>query len=219
MRALERMMAALSGELLEERPSMVWSSSPGHRADVVTTASVELRHALKTHPDQLVLVEVHSPLGLAIRRDIDLVSMLQNDLEFGAAKLEELKTEVSWAIVSALEEGAHGVFYRLDGAHPRVCTPMQYGGHFLEIDRELLSLATEANFNLVYIEGEGEVYFDFVADLPCHAFSWSNAHNDINIHVAKTMTSARIALDHEEADIFFARSYDEIERLLSRTKT
>lgn len=210
-------MAVLTGQQLEERPSIVWSSSPGHYADVVTTARVELRHALKTHPDQLVLVEVTSPLGLALRRDIDLIGLLSSDPSFGEIKLEELKTEVSWAIVESLEEGAHGIFYRLDGAYPGVCTPMQYGGHFLEVDRELLSMAEGAQFNLVYIEGEGEIYFDFVADLPCNAFSWSSAHNEINIHQARTMTPAKIALDHEEADIFFARSYDEIERLISRT--
>jgi hypothetical protein len=215
----ERITRARQGESADRKPTMVWSISPGHEADVVTSPIVELSHALKTYPDQLVLAEVLSPLSRALRRDYDLNTLLTEDPEFGNAKLDELVGETQVDILTALDKGAAGIFYLLDGAFPTVCTPMQYGGYYLERDRELLELADEALFNVLYLLGEDEIYFDFVADLPAHAMCWSARHQALKVAEARNMTKSLIALDHVEADVLFAHSFDEAARLLSRLES
>lgn len=219
MTAFDRVAEMLAGTSVDPKVAMVWSASPGHQADIVTSILVELPHALKTHPEQLVLLEVLSPFGVAQRRDIDLNSILAEDPELGQEKLEAIKEEVAGNILKGLDAGAHGVLYRLDGAYPRANTPMQYGGYYLELDRELLALAEGCTFNCVNVEGEGEIYFDFVSDLPTHAFSWSTVHNHISLDGARKMTPTRLALGLEDADIHLARNFDEIERLRERLAT
>ena len=57
-------------------------------------------------------------------------------------------------------------------AVPDSTTPMQYGGHFLEIDRRLLS--SDALFNVIFVQGPSEPYAVFVSDLPAQAFAWDS---------------------------------------------
>lgn len=194
---------------------IVWSKSPGHQADVIVCDPGEVALAIETHPGQQVLAEIHSPLTRAIRRDSDLLETLDADPELGAERLEALVAESQSEITAALEAGASGIFYVLEGACPDHTTPMQYGGHFLELDRRLLESAAGADLNVLFCGGQ-EVYFDFLADLPTHAISWDNTRNDLPIQSARVMTRAKIALDHLEADLFLARSFDEIERLRAR---
>lgn len=122
--------------------------------------------------DNAVLARVLSPLGRAMKQGIDIVSLLHKDVERGATELERLTDEAKGEMLAALANGADGVFYELDGAYPEVTTPMEYGGHFLEVDRRLLSEIEQARFNVLYVKGDKDPYIDFVCDLPAHAFAW-----------------------------------------------
>ncbi|MBS1706994.1 MAG: hypothetical protein JST40_14100 [Armatimonadetes bacterium] len=218
MTSRERIRSAINGESIDRKPAVVWSASPGHRCDVVISALDTLEQAIETHPDQVVIVEIYGPFGRSTRRGVNLTKILSGDPSAGGEALKRVKDEVRGDITEALQRGAHGVFYRLDGAYPSANTPMEYGGHYLEMDRELLEAAADADFNLIYVEGEEDIYLDFVADLPAHAITWSSRHVEIPVRSARAMARGLVALDNPEADIFFARSQDEIDRLLSRSE-
>jgi len=49
---------------------------------------------------------------------------------------------------------------------------MQYGGNYLERDRELLQSAREAQLTVLFVAGQDELYIDFVSDLPASVFAW-----------------------------------------------
>ncbi len=120
----------------------------------------------------MVLAEVSNPFGLALGKGIDLNKALKDDPSVGSVLLDGLVEEVRASIRMSLESGADGIFYRLHGASPRHCTPMQYGGHYLERDREILGEAQGAELNVLFIAGAEDLYIDFVSDLPAHVFAW-----------------------------------------------
>ena len=120
----------------------------------------------------LWLVPISSPLTLSIKKGLDLSASLDGNPQQGNELLDQMVNDVAQGVNMAAANGADGIFYVLDGAYPEQSTPMQYGGYFLERDRELLELAKDLKFNLVFVEGTDEVYLDTVSDLPAHAFGW-----------------------------------------------
>jgi hypothetical protein len=141
-----------------------------------------------------VLARILSPLGRAIKSGSSLVARLHDDVESGAHELEHLANETRSEMLAALANGADGVFYELDGAYPAVTTPMEYGGHFLEVDRRLLSEVEQANFNVLFVCGESEPYIDFVSDLPAHAFAW-DPRSGVTAEYVRTMRQGALACE------------------------
>ncbi|MCG9894538.1 MAG: hypothetical protein MH204_03565, partial [Fimbriimonadaceae bacterium] len=105
-------------------------------------------------------------------------------------------------IDAALSARADGVCYVLAGANPASSTPMQYGGHFLEVDREILTDCQDAAFNLLWVRGKEEPYLDFVIDLPAHAFAWDMVATGITPSAMKQARGGAVAGAHPEADIY-----------------
>ena len=204
----ERVRTAITGGTLDRKPIIVWSQSPGHDADCVAVGYESLRHALDTHPNQLVLAQVYSPIGRATRTSVPLLRIFEDNPLEGDKLLSEIALEAGNVIDLALEMGAAGIFYRLDGAYQSLMTPMQYGGHFLEHDRALLERAKGAEFNLLQIEGEEPIYFDAVSDLPAHAVTWNRHLTGLDIETARAAWPKAIALDQIEADMIFVKSYE-----------
>lgn len=120
----------------------------------------------------LWLAPIESPLTRAISRGMDLPKVCEADPSAGSLVLDQLVNEVAQQIKIAISNGAQGIAFVLNGAFPEQTTPMQYGGLFLERDRELLALAMDLQFNLIFVEGNSEVYLDTVSDLPAHALGW-----------------------------------------------
>jgi hypothetical protein len=119
--------------------------------------------------EPLLLAEIDSPFqshGPALNDEF------RTDPMVAAAKLDEVVRERRDAIARALDQGADGIFYRLHGARARYCTPMQYGGHYLERDRELLDEIQDARLNVLFLVGNDDLYLDFVSDLPAHVIAW-----------------------------------------------
>jgi len=89
--------------------------------------------------------------------------------------IDGLTEEVRIAIQRAIESGAAGVLYRLHGATARHCTPMEYGGYFLERDRELLGALKNSAITVLFVVASEEPYLDLLGDLPSDVFGWDAA--------------------------------------------
>jgi hypothetical protein len=126
-----------------------------------------------------LLYEVASPLGNAIADQVNLTQALAENPHSSDAILQKYKQITQSEIERSLELGVDGILYRLIGANPSHTTPMQYGGFYLETDRELLNAAKNLPCNLLYVEGQEESYLDFVHDLPAHILAWESKLWDI----------------------------------------
>lgn len=215
MNRRERLLAAVRGDPVDRPPVVCWSASPGHLADAVVAPLAMVRKAIDTHPDQAVLVEVVSPLGRALRRDIDLSDTLDSDPELGARWFDGLRQETLDEIEGGLSQGADGVFYVVDGAYAAATTPMQYGGYYLEADRDLLTAAAKGSMTIAYIQGEDDVYLDFVADLPADALAWDYEHLGLGIPSVRQLRPGAIAAPVPGADVVLLPSAAAVERWLS----
>jgi hypothetical protein len=162
--------AAARGGETDGKPTI--SAFGGGIADAIAVERENVGSAIDQHPESAVLATVLSPLGLAMAERTNIVAELHADIDLGNKKLGELTERTRDSLHTALHDGADGVFYVLDGAYPGTTTPMEYGGHFLEIDRHLLAEVQDARFNVLYVRGEQDPYLDFVSDLPAHAFAW-----------------------------------------------
>ena len=162
----------------------------------------------------LTLVEVTNPFGLALQRDLDLNKELKADPKAGNRLLGELIDEVKKDIEQAFQLGADGIIYRLYGARSRHCTPMQYGGHYLERDRELLSEVSDALFNMIFVVGEEDVYLDFVSDLPAHAFGWDYDESKIPASQVRMMRKGALVSADPESDILLETGTACLSRML-----
>jgi uroporphyrinogen-III decarboxylase len=126
----------------------------------------------RTSDDRLILAETLNPYGLALQKGIDLNAALSDSPEEGNELLESLVSDTREHMRAQLAAGADGVLFRLHGAAPRHSTPMQYGGYYLERDRELLAEIKGKGTHVLFVVGDEEVYLDFVSDLPAEVFAW-----------------------------------------------
>lgn len=192
MTGRERLVAVARGAQVDQRPVIAMDPP----ADGLVVSPSEVSAALVKHPDSAVLARVVSPLG----RDRSLVRALAEDPDAGSRRLAECAEGVRRDISAALDAGADGVCYLLDGAYPAVTTPMEYGGHFLELDRQLLEEVSAARFNLLFVCGETEPYVEFVSDLPAHAFAW-DARSGVSVDAVRLLRSGALAAEDDGAEI------------------
>ena len=196
MTGRERIVAAARGGEVDRRPVACATGVSENGADCVVVGVSDVTNALRESPDRAVLAKVVSPLG----RDLTLVKLLASDPSAGAERLALLADQARQEMRSALEAGADGIYYALDGAYPAATTPMEYGGHFLELDRQLLEEVRDARFNLLFVCGEREPYIDFVSDLPAHALAW-DSRSGVSVGSVRSARSGALAYDSDEADI------------------
>jgi hypothetical protein len=101
----------------------------------------------------------------------------------------------------ALDAGADGIFYRVRGATAGESTPMQYGGHFLERDRDLLERVKDATLNVVFVEGSEDVYLDFVSDLPALLFAWDSQASGYDAAYVRTLRNGAQASADPDSEV------------------
>lgn len=213
MTSRERLVATARGGEVDRKPVINWP---------IWEPESDVRHYNhETMPDHIEeagetvsLVEVTNPFGLALQREIDINSLLKSDPKAGNRVLGELCDETQRDIDQAFEVGADGIIYRLYGARSRHCTPMQYGGYYLERDRELLEGVKDALFNMIFVVGDEDVYLDFVSDLPAHAFGWDAESSQIPIKEVRDMRSGALVCDDPAADIRLEPGTDFLSRTL-----
>ncbi len=200
----ERLTAIARGGSADERPTLVW---PGPSSDVIVVSSPSEVMA-KQDPDRILIVEVSNPFGLALAAGVDLNQAQKNDPAAGAEKLAHFVAKTRESIQAALDAGADGILYKLFGANEQFCTPMQYGGYYLEVDREILSEFSEATFNLLYVVGDADTFIDFVSDLPAHAFAWDVQSTGFSVLMVRELRSGALCADDPAADILLSSQVD-----------
>lgn len=213
MTGKERFVAVASGQPADRTPIVVWPD-PDQRSDVAVVRVARIHDAHATNPGKAVLAEIVNPLGRAIARSITLPKTLRESPEDGQAKLQQLVEETRADIDLALAAGADGIFYRLEGAHPPVTTPMEYGGFFLEADRQLLQSAESGKANVLFAHGTAD-YFEFLTDLPAHVFAWDRELAGDVLERVRSMRKGPLACMDGRADVILTDSYDAAEALLS----
>ena len=101
----------------------------------------------------------------------------------------------------AISAGVDGLFYVLHGARGAYSSPMQYGGYYLECDREILSQFEEATLNVVFVVGNDDVYIDFVSDLPAHLFAWDAEPSTFDSAYVRSLRKGAQASSDPESEV------------------
>ncbi|MCH8979709.1 MAG: hypothetical protein IH945_10785 [Armatimonadetes bacterium] len=200
----ERLAAVAKGEQADRKPIVLTPGATDARADAVVVPAASFKRGTG---GQAVLAQVLSPFAKAISRGTELTRLLHDDPAAGGDALAELTNETRDEMASALENGADGVYYVLDGAYPARTTPMQYGGYFLEVDRSLLEEVEHDGFNILFVKGDEEPYIDFVSDLPAQAFAWESA--SVTIEAVREMRQGALAAADPQADVLLLEKYDD----------
>ncbi|MCW5938023.1 MAG: hypothetical protein KF884_09320 [Fimbriimonadaceae bacterium] len=203
MTGRERLHTAIAGGSVRPSPVLCWAPDP--RADGVVSVA---------RPDegQAWWPPVKNPFGRAQDQGLDVRAWLESDPGKAEAALETLKSQTQVEIERARQDGADGVVYLLFGATAAESTPMEYGGHWLEIDRSLLRDASLPV--LVYVLGDEEPYIDFVSDLPCQAFGFDP--KAFPLGEARALRQGPLALPEPSAEIYLVDKYETAEPWLDR---
>jgi hypothetical protein len=191
----DRLVAASRGGAVDARPVI----APYQGADGLIVPVPEV--SAQAGGEAAILADVLNPFGRARQRGVDLNALLQDQPAEGEAELAALVTEAHRDMESALRDGADGIFYRLQGAEPSLCTPMQYGGHYLERDRELLQQVAEARLNVIFVDAEADAYLDFLSDLPGHVFAWRSQSSALTLDDVRRLRAGALASDVSGTDV------------------
>lgn len=196
MTGRERLVAASRGGVTD-RTAVLGFGLMGPSFDGVA-GDLALRD--RVDEDQAFLLVVRGPLARFLDSGVDIYGLLEADPSAGEAEIAAVAGEVRRDFDAGASAGVDGFFYEIDGAYPSVSTPMQYGGHFLEVDRGLLEDVSEARLNVVYVAGAEEPYVDFVSDLPGHLFAW-DARSGVSADEVRKMRSGALALGGEGGEV------------------
>lgn len=191
MTSRERLIAATQGGAVDRKPLICWPVQCNESDAVVG----------QVNPSQISLAKVVNPFGQALKANIPIWDALAEDPERGEKILTSLIAKTRSEITSALDHGADGVLYLLYGARGLHTTPMEYGGHYLERDREILTDFQGNTFNMIYVVGEDDAYLDFVSDLPAHGFAWDSKATQTTVEQMRQMRPNGLATNSPDADI------------------
>ena len=194
--------AAIQGDA-RERPVITDGPERDERADGVIVDEKDLGSATR----QAVFCRVQNPFGRSARAELDINALLKENPGEGASAIQKFASEARDEIDHVLKAGANGIFYMLSGACAAECSPMQYGGHFLEVDREILAGTPDGSFDILYVCGDSELYIDIVSDLPAQAIAW-NSSAGVQISEVREMWPRAVAAADQDADIFLVERYE-----------
>lgn len=197
MTGKERLVALATGKTVDRKPTIDW---PGRNrdADVGVYPAGVLAEGMDRNSPWGALAFVPNLYRQFELVDEQPVTMIKNDAMseivegFAAHHMREAR--------AAIDNGALGVFYEIHGADASQCTPMEYGGLFLERDRAFLECVSDAPCNFIYINGK-EPYLDFVSDLPAAIFAWDAKGTGISVSDVRKMRKGLLAADDPDADI------------------
>jgi hypothetical protein len=218
MTSRERLVTIARGGEVDQKPNIWWPGGSAYEGDALVVAPwPETVREAAAYEDRAVLAEIGNPFYIAKARGLDLPKLLDSDPAAGGQALDEVVNDVRLLIEDSLSAGADGIFYRLHGATPEHTSPMEYGGHFLERDRELLEAVQDARFNMVFVVGGEGAYLDFVSDLPAHAFGWDDEHTGVSAAELRQMRRGALATYGEDGDIQLASKIGDVLNYLETT--
>ncbi len=178
---------------MDKKPTISWTNSVD--ADLVV-------HTDHVSGEGLTLKRINNPFGLSLLDGCSLNSELAENPVKGGELLDRYVSLTKAAIASATSSGVDGIWYELHGAAPTHCTPMQYGGFYLERDREILA---STPFAVLFVVGSDEPYFDFICDLPAQVIAWDSEATGVSSVSMRAMrpgaqcssdADSEILLDH-----------------------
>jgi hypothetical protein len=190
MTGRERLVTASRGGETDRVASLSWPKSAGGDAVIAQNLDEIVEFAGR---DEAVLFQIQNPFGLAIRAGVNLNQLHDQSPDLGAEELAQFSQQVLSQCRTALDRGADGIFYVLQGARGAYCTPMQYGGLYLENDREILQEFADANLNVIFVVGNDDLYIDFVSDLPAHVFAWDSEASTFDAAYVRTLRNGALA--------------------------
>lgn len=196
MTSRERVFAAARGGSVDRKPVLALPVASSD-SDILIAESVS---SVSTFLDveHVVLCQVDSPFR---RGGNDLPNALAADPVLNGERLESAVQATRIEISDALNAGADGILYRLFGAREALSTPMEYGGHYLERDRELLAEIQDANLNVLFLVGNEDLYMDFVSDLPAHVIAWDRDATGISSDTVRSLRSGAQASSDPGSEI------------------
>jgi hypothetical protein len=103
--------------------------------------------------------------------------------------------------IAITEDDSQAIWYVLGGCEPAYSTPMQYGGLFLEWDRELLTRANETQKVFLHAAAGKDAYLDFIADLPATCFVWDDVATGVSLSEMRSMRGGLLACSDPNADL------------------
>jgi hypothetical protein len=151
-----------------------------------------------------LLRPVVNPFGVAQREGVDLLGELRRNPEAGRELLDQMAGHTRAQIQSA-REAREGIVYLLKGARMSLCTPMEYGGHFLELDRALLEEAGVCP-RMVFVVGGADTFLDFVSDLPAEIFGWDVEATGVSVAEMRSLRPGLLAAHDAAADVFLTQA-------------
>jgi hypothetical protein len=224
----ERLIAAARGGEVDRRPVICWPGELASPSDAIVSDLSNFDGALRANggnprPDvssesPVLLVEVSNPFGRALESGIDLNALLADNPEEGGKVLDGLVSQTREDMISAYDGDADGVVYLLHGACEKHCSPMQYGGHYLERDRELLDWASDAALNMLFVVGDRDLYLDFVSDLPAQLFGWDNRTSGISAADGRALRGGAVATFDPGSDVLLTTSGSSAAQILEKTR-
>jgi hypothetical protein len=195
-------MAAIRGGETDRKPQLSWPDhTPDSDAAVLTLDQIGQEKIDETKP---ILLEVLNPFGLAQSRGTNPNSVLEDDPATGDKLLQGLAAEVKHLVDAGIAAGVDGFLYRLHGANPAHSTPMQYGGHFLEVDREILASFDGLPIRAVFVVGGEGTFLDFVSDLPAELFGWDVEKSETNPNQVRQYRSGALMAASPDADVYLS---------------
>lgn len=141
---------------------------------------------------------VLNPFGKALAAGINLNARAEDPCDTTLATLAEATRK---ELAETLTDDTRAVLYVLYGAAENWCTPMQFGGHYLEVERELLAPTYQKVPVLLWIVGEEGAYLDFVADLPTCFIGWDVQATGFPISAMRAVRNGAIFAPDPEAEI------------------
>jgi hypothetical protein len=213
MNSREKVFAVLEGKAIEEKPVFIWPQEEMYSDFAVMPATNGITHVGRS---RVVLAEIESPFSRSTKRGMQLVQVLRTDPQHGETLLNSLISETKAEIETAIERNADGIFYWLRGAEPSFTTPMEYGGHFLEADREILQSANAALI-VLFVDGGAGTYLDFVSDLPASIFAWDCEQTGVDVNAVRRMRNGVLATNSAAADILFGHNYGVLRPWIKRS--
>lgn len=139
---------------------------------------------------------VLNPFGRSLRKGIDLNALIASSPDAGAQTLQTLAEET----LTELKQSGSPVLYLLFGAAESWCTPMEFGGLYLELEREILSAAIESKEVLLWVAGNENVYLDFVSDLPAAAIGWNQGTTGFGVREMRELRDGTVFGPAADAD-------------------
>lgn len=191
MNAKERLDQVLAGEQIEDKLTVSLGEGP---ADIV------VGHRIDDQNSCLNLQLIPGALAVTLEKNPEAFRLLEESPEEGESLILSALEDVQSRIEDCFSTGFDGFCYVVKGAYPEVSSPMQYGGHFLEVDRALLTGAEGLGYRMVLVEGDNEPYIDFVSDLPCELFAW-DIRSGIDPSNVREMRVGGLVANHHDSDL------------------